>query len=66
MVYYNFLEYQVKISNIIETKKKKSYFIEQIELLEFFEANIVYIDFEYLVNFSEELKYSKIILNLII
>jgi len=54
-IFYNFLEYQVKISNIIETKKKKSYFIEQIELLEFFEANIVYIDFEYLVNFSEEL-----------
>ena len=54
-IFYNFLNYLLKMSKNLPKKLNDFNFIEQLKLIRFSGATILYIDFEYLLYFSEEL-----------
>ena len=54
-VYYNFLDYLIKLSKTLVKNIDDLCFIEQIKLLKESGKLVIYIDFEHLLYFSEEL-----------
>jgi len=54
-IFYNFLTYNIKLSTTLINTFDNFNFIEQLKLIKLSETAVLYIDFEYILYFSEEL-----------